>query len=173
MLTRRSRFRRLETIFDDTNSLHRVMLIDACHSGVIDPGLKTDERVAFASGAVVARDARGAVPLARKKKTVSLEDSYEVLRANFLDTKSRSGANIISASGGFQFAFENPDVANGLFTHVVLDGLRTRKADSNGDDAIELSELFRYVSANVLELSGGRQMPSVRSEPQYSQFTLQ
>ncbi|MAS07817.1 MAG: hypothetical protein CL534_24460 [Ahrensia sp.] len=166
-------FKRLESIFDDTDSLHRVMLIDACHSGVIDPSLKTDERVAFASGAVVARDARGAVPLARRKNTVSLEDSYEVLRANFLDTKSRSGANIISASGGFQFAFENPEVANGLFTHVLLDGLRTRKADSNGDDAVELSELFRYVSANVLELSGGRQMPSVRSEPQYSQFTLQ
>ncbi len=166
-------FRKLETIFDDTNSLHRVMLIDACHSGVIDPSLKTDERVAFASGAVVARDARGAVPLARRKNTVSLDDSYEVLRANFLDTKSRSGANIISASGGFQFAFETPEVANGLFTHVLLDGLRSRKADSNGDDAIELSELFRYVSANVLELSNGRQMPSVRSEPQYSQFTLQ
>lgn len=166
-------FRRLESIFDDTNSLHRVMLIDACHSGVIDPSLKTDERVAFTTGAVVARDARGAVPLARKTNTVSLEDSYEVLRANFLDTKSRSGANIISASGGFQFAFETPDVANGLFTHVLLDGLRSRKADSNGDDAIELSELFRYVSANVLELSNGRQMPSVRSEPQYSQFTLQ
>ena len=166
-------FRRLESIFDDTNSLHRVMLIDACHSGVIDPSLKTDERVAFTTGAVVARDARGAVPLARKTNTVSLEDSYEVLRANFLDTKSRSGANIISASGGFQFAFETPDVANGLFTHVLLDGLRSRKADSNGDDTIELSELFRYVSANVLELSNGRQMPSVRSEPQYSQFTLQ
>ncbi len=166
-------FRKLESIFDDTNSLHRVMLIDACHSGVIDPSLKTDKRVAFATGAVVARDARGAVPLARRKNSVSLEDSYEVLRANFLDTKSRSGANIISASGGFQFAFETPDVANGLFTHVLLDGLRSRKADSNGDDAVELSELFRYVSANVLELSGGRQMPSVRSEPQYSQFTLQ
>ena len=163
----------LESIFDETDSLHRVMLIDACHSGVIDPSLKTDDRVAFAGGAVVARDARGAVPLARKKNTVSLEDSYEVLRANFLDTKSRSGANIISASGGFQFAFENPEVANGLFTHVVLDGLRSGQADSNGDDAIELSELFQYVADNVLALSNGRQMPSVRSEPQYSQFTLQ
>lgn len=166
-------FADLETVFDRTTSLHRAIFLDACHSGAVDPDLQVAGLNAFDEGAVVARAARGAMFLLDlDNKPVSLEDSYEALRASFLDSRSRSGANIISASGGLQFAFESDGVANGLFTHAILNGLRTRIADRNVDDRIELSELFQYVSDEVTRLSNGRQVPTVRSEPLYSKFSI-
>lgn len=166
-------FAALETVFDDTRSLHRAIFLDACHSGAVDPEIQSAGLRTMDSGSVIAREARGAMSLvALDDEPVTLEDSYEALRASFLDSRSRSGANIISASGGLQFAFENGTVANGLFTYALIEGLRTGNADRNADKQIELSELFQYVADEVTRLSNGRQVPTVRSEPLFSRFAI-
>lgn len=166
-------FAELESVFDDTSSLHRVILLDACHSGAVDPGIEVASIAQFDASNVVVRDVRGAFDMmASVEEPVAVDDSYEALRANFLDTRSRSGAHIIAASGGLQFAFERGNVANGLFTHALLSGLRSRAPDSNGDTKINLDELFRYIVGQVTDLSQGRQVPSVRSEPLYGGFVI-
>lgn len=166
-------FSALETVFDQSASLNRAIFLDACHSGAVDPELQSAPNRGFRDEAIVVRSARSGVALRKtEKETATLEESYEVLRASFLDPQSRSGASIISASGGLQFAFENQRVSNGLFTHAVLEGLQSGQADANQDGQTELEELFHYVRNRVTSLSDGRQVPSVRSEPLYGRFVL-
>ncbi|WP_172975969.1 caspase family protein [Sulfitobacter sp. THAF37] len=166
-------FAELESVFYGIASLHRVILLDACHSGAVDPDLQVAELTTSVDTDVVIRDVRGSFDLSvSDKPKVDLDDSYEALRANFLDTRSRSGASILAASGGLQFAYERGAIANGLFTHALLSGLRSRAPDRNADSKIDIEELFHYVETEVTRLSAGRQVPSLRSEPIFGQFVI-
>jgi uncharacterized caspase-like protein len=82
----------------------------------------------------------------------------------FSDIRQGSGATVISSAGGAEFAMESDQWKNGLFTYCMLEGIKTGKADLNGDTKIEVDELRRYVYENVKDLSNGKQRPTTRIE---------
>jgi len=60
------------------------------------------------------------------------------------------GTFIITASTGLQMAKEKEDEQLGIFTRHLVDGVRSGKADRDGDGLITMNELYRYVHEQVL-----------------------
>ena len=89
------------------------------------------------------------------KKKVS---TSKVMNTLFQDLRRGSGATVISSAGGVEFAMESDEWKNGLFTYCLLMGIKSQKADLNGDGKIYLSELQFYVIDRVTKLSKGRQV---------------
>jgi hypothetical protein len=59
-----------------------------------------------------------------------------------------------------------------LFTHVVLNGLKGKKADLDGDRHVQVSELLYYVNEKVKTLTRGKQNPNGRAENIYYDFIV-
>jgi len=115
-----------------------VMLLDTCYSGTA--GGRTFARQQIRSG--------------------NLSDQ-------FLERLTRSrGRVVITASGPNEVALESTDLAHGIFTYYLLEGL-AGKADRNGDGIVTVSELYEYVEDKVDRKSreaGGRQRPLMKGE---------
>jgi hypothetical protein len=97
----------------------KVTIIDACESGGFAVGLRT-------------RDAKGG--------QVSLLQSR--------------GVYVLSSSGVGEASYSGPPTASGaptpsVFTHEIIEALRTGKADSDGDGKVSVEELFHYVNTRV------------------------
>lgn len=67
---------------------------------------------------------------------------------------------IMMSSKHTETSQENPKIRQGAFTYYLLKGLKG-SADRNSDNIITLEELFPYVKANVLNLTGNRQTPFI------------
>ena len=74
---------------------------------------------------------------------------------------SGSGRVVLTATDSFQYAWENEEAIseqNSLFTHYLVEGLRSGKADLNGDGVVTADEWYTYVFRNVVA-SSPRQTP--------------
>ena len=80
----------------------------------------------------------------------------------FPDIRKGSGIAVLASSTAETDALEFPDLANGVFTEAVLEGLDSPVADRNGDEEVTVSELREYVGERVPELSKGLQSPTTR-----------
>jgi ABC-type proline/glycine betaine transport system ATPase subunit len=67
---------------------------------------------------------------------------------------------------------ESGEWKNGLFTYCLINGIKSKEADLNGDGEIMLSELQKYVQKQVMKLSGGKQQPTSRIENITMDFRL-
>ncbi len=107
---------------DQSHSRKQVLLLDCCHSGAIAEGVRAADACA---GSLEAFTGRG------------------------------TGKVIITASDSYEFAWEGGETPvafeNSLFTHFLVDGLKTGKADVNEDGFVTLDELYKYVHGRVLE----------------------
>ena len=81
----------------------------------------------------------------------------------FVGLRRGSGATVISSSG-VQVSYEDADWANGAFTYAFLYGLKTMKADANGDGQVTASEIQAFVGEYVPRLTEGLQVPTFRRE---------
>ncbi len=103
------------------------LLLDCCHSGALAEGVRAADASA---GALEAFTGRG------------------------------TGKVIITASDSYEFAWERGETPagfeNSLFTHFLVDGLRTGKADVNGDGIVTLDELYKYVHQKVVEKTSSK-----------------
>jgi WD40 repeat protein/uncharacterized caspase-like protein len=150
----------LEDLLDGIPARKKLMLIDACHSGEIDK-----EEVVLANNTETAHEnvvfrAVGSSGL----KQVGLHNSFELMKELFTDIRKSSGAMIISSAGGTEYAMEGDQWNNGVFTYCLLNGLKNGSADMNGDRKVMMSEINKYVSARVKELTSGKQQPTNRVE---------
>ena len=150
----------LEDLLDGIPARNKLMLIDACHSGEIDK-----DEVALANNTETAHEnvvfrAVGSSGL----KQVGLNNSFELMKELFTDIRKSSGAMIISSAGGTEYAMEGDQWNNGVFTYCLLNGLKNGNADMNEDGKIMMSEINKYVSAQVKELTSGKQQPTNRVE---------
>lgn len=152
---------KLEHILDGILANKKILIMDTCHSGEVDKEdvffaaeedeqEENDEDIAFRSvGAAVAED---------KSKATPTRLAGEL----FNDLRKGTGATVISSAGGVEFAMESDEWKNGLFTYCMLNGLKNRTADLDGDGVIMLLELQEYVVDKVRALSHGRQVPNSR-----------
>ncbi len=151
-------YENLEGLLDGINPLKKLLFIDACHSGEIDK-----EDVAMASELIPENEtitfrAVGDSP----KPKIGTSNISELSKSLFSDLRRGTGATIISSAGGLEFAIEGDDWNNGLFTYCLISGIKSGKADLNGDGEIWLKELQTYVQKEVAKLSGGQQKPTSR-----------
>lgn len=70
----------------------------------------------------------------------------------------KANVMLFLSSRSDETSIERKDMANGFFTTYLQKGLRGG-ADANRDRVITAKELFNYVHANVVKLSGGEQHP--------------
>lgn len=148
----------LESLLDSIAARKKLLIIDACHSGEIDkedmvtsklpPGQKLSVK-----GVTIVRSKNNTV------KTVAA-----LTNELFTDVRRSTGANIISAAGGAEFAIEGDTWNNGVFTYCLINGLRDRKADLDNDGKTTISELQAYLQKMVPSLTQGRQKPTSRRE---------
>ncbi len=79
------------------------------------------------------------------------------MQSLFVNVGKGTGATIISAAGGVQFAQERDDLKNGVFTFSLLEAMQQNKT-------IKVSELKKYVGERVEQLTNGQQKPTARNE---------
>jgi len=114
---------------DNCRSRRQILILDCCHSGAFARGTK-----------------------AGVQKAVT-ESTFE---------GSGSGRVVLTASDATQFAFEGDRVIPqsetkfSVFTHFLLEGLKTGRADRNGDGKITLDEWYDYCYTRVIAETPGQ-----------------
>lgn len=146
----------LENLLDSIPARKKLMLIDACHSGEVDK----DEQLAMDNMAdsMKLSKPKGGLPVNKNvKHQLGLKNSFELMQSLFVNVGKSTGATIISAAAGNQYALERGDLKNGVFTYCILEAL-------NSNSTITVSQLKLTVGKRVVELTNGLQKPTSRNE---------
>ncbi len=113
---------------DSCRSRRQILILDCCHSGAFARGTKGEQKAIT-------------------------ETTFE---------GSGFGRVVLTASDSTQYALEGDQVIKqtelSLFTHFLLDGLKTGEADMNNDGLIALDEWYDYTYAKVVSETP-RQVP--------------
>jgi WD40 repeat protein len=157
----------VENLFDSIPALNRLLLIDACHSGEVDKELVQEGTVQKISQNVGERGFKKI-----KQPQIGLYNSFELMQQLFGNLERGTGAVVISAAGGAEYAFEGANWKNGVFTYAVLEALKSGKADRNKNKKITVSELRNYVLDRVKLLTKGKQNPTSRKENLENDFRV-
>ncbi|MCY7309949.1 MAG: caspase family protein, partial [Chitinophagaceae bacterium] len=142
----------LESLLDSIPARKKLMLIDACHSGEVD---KED---LITLNNTPDSLIKGLKPVGYKQEGhLGLKNSFELMQSLFVNVGKSTGATIISAAAGTQFALERNDLKNGVFTYSILEAMKTNAT-------MKISELKTIVGKRVEELTNGFQKPTSRNE---------
>jgi len=157
----------IEGLLDGIPARRKLLLVDTCHSGEVDKD--SVEVVALAGetrGPAVKARAVGTRGIKKKLQgaEAAVQGLGDAIGELFQDLRRGSGAMVISAAGGAEYALESSEWNNGVFTYAVLDGLGNKSADRNGDGRVQISELRDHVAEVVKRLTAGKQTPTVRRE---------
>ena len=148
----------LESLLDSIPARKKLMLIDACHSGEVDKEefqQVTINQATLAENHVVSRGAIYRSEAGSKK--LGLKNSFELMQNLFVNVGKSTGATIISAAAGTEFALENGNLKNGVFTYCIMEAM-------DKYPTMKVSELKKIVGARVQELTNGMQKPTSRNE---------
>lgn len=151
----------LEDLLDAIPARQKLLLVDACHAGELDK-----ENVTLAKEQQTIHGTikfRTVGPNVVHKK-IGLENSFELMKELFVDLRRGTGATVIAGAGGVQAALEGGQWNNSVFMYALLSGLRDKKADTNKDGAIMVSELQAFLGQEVERLTNGAQRPTSRLE---------
>ncbi len=152
----------ISDLLDNLTCRNRLVLIDACHSGEVDTeDVASIQRLVPASTNVHVNNKSGTTMIRPK---TGLKNSFAYMKTLFNDLAIGTGATVISAAGGFEFALESDDWNNGVFTYAFLEGLQSGNADLNRDGLVRVSEIKSYVMTQVDLLTEGKQHPTTRGE---------
>lgn len=145
----------LENLLDGIPARKKLMLIDACHSGEVDK----DELERLNKTSDSLKLIKGLKPVSFKKdeKHLGLKNSFELMQSLFVNVGRSTGATVISAAAGTQFALERNDLKNGVFTYSILESM-------NRSQSMTVTGLQKVVSQRVQELTKGMQQPTSRNE---------
>lgn len=158
----------LENILDGIPARQKLLLMDACHSGEVDKG---QLRLADTQALTLDKGQKGtlkrysyASESADENRQLGMTTSFELMQELFTNLSKGSGSVVISAAAGNSYALESDEWRNGIFTYCILAGLKSGKADANGDGNVTVTELKNFVSREVLRLTQGEQKPTSRRE---------
>jgi len=115
-------------VMDDCRSKRQILILDCCHSGAF------------------ARDGKKA------------GEQQAVTKATF--EGGGYGRAVLTASSSLQFALEGNQVISqtylSLFTHYLMEGLKTGEADKDGDGNVSLDEWFDYTYSNIVSVTSSQ-----------------
>lgn len=160
-------FADLESLFDGIPALNRLLLIDSCQSGLVSeedeekltdlnkiPSDAAPRGIRFRSLRTAA-DGPPLVPLEKERLLQTVSD-------NFLDLRRTTGATVLTAAAGLEYAIETPATQNGFFTYALLEVLHGSAGDKHEARVVKASDLISRTADIVRDLSGGSQNPSAR-----------
>ena len=155
-------YEEFENLLDNIPARKKMMLIDACHSGEVDKEEmlvmnKTADSLGLSKGIIIDQ--------LQQQQHVSLKNSFELMQSLFVNVSKSTGATIISAAAGNQFALERGDLKNGVFTYSILEAMTKYPA-------LKISELKKIVGDRVQELTNGLQKPTSRNENSSADWNL-
>lgn len=156
-------YEELENLLDSIPARRKLMLIDACHSGEVDKEEMT--RITGATDTLSQQGTKGGKPTYTGKTTLGMKNSFELMQSLFVNVGKSTGATVISAAAGTQFALERGDLKNGVFTYSILEAM-------NKYPSIKISELRKIVGERVEKLTNGLQKPTSRNETIATDWTL-
>lgn len=155
-------------ILDGIRPLKRYVLIDACHSGGIDKeefiADNTQSVSSVAPGGLRFRSAGG---IKERSKTGAL--LRRISGDMFSELTTEAGATIIASSDGEQVSMEGDKWGNGLFTHLIKEGLSADGANGGlkalvgSASELTFEALGRWVAAEASRISDNRQTPVMRT----------
>ncbi|MBI1308174.1 MAG: hypothetical protein GC181_16350 [Bacteroidetes bacterium] len=150
----------LETILEMCGSRKKIMLLDACHTGLVDADLKNrDFGFDSTQNSEGSRGGRSTAVVNAGERI-----DFNQMRSIYGDLSANSGLNVLAAAGGMEYAFESKKWNNGAFTFslkkVLKDGCSFY--DINGDDTVDVSEFFDAMSTMVEDITNGHQKPVSR-----------
>lgn len=143
----------ISNLVDNIPSRYKLLMLDTCHSGEVN---ELSVAGTYAQGVV----SRGLSLRAPTRAKPNLRLSYQMLQNTFVDLRASTGAVVISASGGREYALEKS--GNGVFTSALLTGLGKKAADSDQDGIVSVEELRGYTYSEVSRLTNGGQTPTTR-----------
>ena len=145
----------LENLLDSIPARKKLMLIDACHSGEVDK----EEGIAMNKIADSLGLSKGIIlgDSIEQNQNLGLKNSFELMQSLFVNVGKSTGATIISAAAGNQFALERGDLKNGVFTYSLLEAMEKNVT-------MKISELKKIVGERVEQLTNGMQKPTSRNE---------
>ncbi len=116
----------LESLLDSIPSRKKLLLIDACHSGELD---EESTREIESSKKLLTKNyiaTKGEQKVLYKEDGMGLKNSIELMRNLFLNVSQNTGAYVIAAASGTQFALEKSDIGNGVFSHSILECMKKK-----------------------------------------------
>ncbi len=144
----------MEHLLDSIPARKKLLLIDACHSGEVDK----EDVIAMNQTSDSMKLTKGSQLLEyTNEPSLGLRNSFELMQNVFVNVGQNTGAVIISAAAGNQYALENGDLQNGVFTYTILEAL-------NQYPTIKIGALRKTVSERVSQLTNGLQKPTFRNE---------
>lgn len=158
---------KLYDLLSDIPARKKLLLIDACNSGELDPTELQKDSPATNDKVVtyIPEGAKGSKVVKSSSKS-GKKTSFQIMQSQFYDLDRGNGSYIISAAGGREFAYESEEWGNGVFTYSFLNALdELRNVDFGGQvTPIKISDLSEKIYKMVLDLTDGKQKPTSRSE---------
>ncbi|MFT3705346.1 MAG: caspase family protein [Agriterribacter sp.] len=153
----------IESLLDSIPARQKILLLDACHSGEVDK--EELQKINNAKNALVKNNVtatsgiKGLVGGGGDENSgkLGLQNSFELMQNLFVNVGKGTGAIIISASGGVQFAQERSELGHGVFTYSVIEAMKN-------NEHMKVADFKKYVGNRVLELTNGLQKPTTRNE---------
>lgn len=146
----------IEELLDSIPARKKLLLLDACHSGEIDSSYTP----VFVSGRVKKKDGRG-IDVIEIEETTGEKQINFLIESLFSNLNSGTGAFVISASAGSEYAFET-EQTGGVFTYSFLESFKTHFYSYTPDPFITTLQQETY--QKVIELTKGAQRPTTRAE---------
>lgn len=164
-------YEQLQALIDGIKCRNKLLMMDTCHSGELDEDDIEDAEQSITSvGSVAFRSTGSLIKL--KENSFGLDNTLELSKTLFGDMRKGTGATVVSAAGGTEFAAEGLNSDNGLFTSCLIQGFKTRRADLNRNRDYTVSEIRQYIGEQVILLSNGKQVPTSREENIKNDFRI-
>ncbi len=163
----------IEGLMDGIPSLNKLIFLDACFSGEIDKS--SVEEIIDAN--TTAADSNPEKKFNRSSSSLNLRptnmhNSFELMQTIFSDLRMNTGTTVLASSRGFEKSYEFYGLKNGAFTYSLKQALSDKKADSDGDGSVSISELLYYMKYEVPKITDGDQTPVSRSENFSNNFVI-
>lgn len=152
-------YHEIEGLLKNIPARKKLILIDACHSGLYDAKAKTTateaDTIQINGQNAVIRNA-GKIG---KTATEIEKKSFELMQEIFWNVEKSDGTFVMAASSGDSYAIELAGLNNGVFTYAMLDALNLDKSGR-----LSIKQLGDIVIRNVKAMTKGRQNPELRKE---------
>jgi hypothetical protein len=153
----------------------RLLLLDTCHAGEQDGAQPTTLVEALPDGRARGLRAKTAdpAPLPKTGQPAPVVPTAQpvrpipavIARTMFLGSGWEDGVTVLAACRGDEASWESPTWGHGAFSQAIIQALgqARKRADSDGDGAIDLGELGSFVMAEVPRMTGDQQHPEIRA----------